>query len=196
MLDLPKDISVSLRLRNVNITSEGIIDILLLRQPNLPHRTRQIRRPLKHLQLPRLPNLLRPLLRNLHPRRTSPNNTAAFPSDVDAGVGPKGGVVDFSLERIETIPVREVAFRGKPETSDEMPRPEAPPSITGEVPQILTLLKCRSGDLVVEDGVFLDIEFLVDVFKVRSQLDMVRVMRGPVPIFVDFRKRQGVDGIL
>lgn len=74
--------------------------------------------------------------------------------------------MDFALEGVEAFPVGEVALCGETETSYEVSCLEGFPGITIKVPQIFALLECCTSDFTVEDGVFLDIEFLVDVLKV------------------------------
>lgn len=83
--------------------------LLLGRQHALAHRDGQVGRALEDLELagPRSP-----LLRDLHPRRTSADHGTPLVLDVHTLLGPERRVVDHALELLQPGPLGDVPLRG------------------------------------------------------------------------------------
>jgi len=99
---------------------------------------------------------------------------------------PKRRMMHNTLERVETLPIREVTFRRKPDRSYEPAGLESDARVAFDDPAVVLFIEGRIGDLGIEDGVFLDSELAVNVRKVLAQLDVVRVVAAPCPVLVDF----------
>jgi hypothetical protein len=173
-----------------------ILGLLLLfnGERSLAHRHSQIGGALKHLYCA---GFGAPVLSDLHARGACSNDSAAFPFDVHAFIGPERGMVDDALERIDPREViRDVAFGGKPSSNDEILGLSRPPVLSLDVSPVFLFVELGTNNHAVEGAVLFDLQDLVDVVEVFPQLLVVGIIGIPGPVFPRLRDRELVFGDL
>lgn len=146
-------------------TSFLILILFFLRKLALPHRQAKIRCSLEHRHRR---SILRRLLRDLNTSRSSSNNSNLLALCGNSAFRPERGMVHFTLERVQTLPVGEVALCGKPDGIDEVLRVCGAAILGLDVPLVCLQIELSADDARVESSVFLDLKLSFDVGEVAA----------------------------
>lgn len=95
-------------------------------------------------------------------------------------------MVDSSLEGIEPLEVRDIAFCGKATSHQEEAAPGDASILGLDFPLVLVEVELSSDHLCLEFHVLPNIKDLVNMIKVSSQLFPPWILLGPRPILPDF----------
>jgi hypothetical protein len=163
-------------------TSLLVLILLFLRELALPHGQAKVRSPLEHSDRR---SVLSRLLRNLDTSRASSDDSDLLALGRNTTFRPERGVVHLALERIQALPVGEVALCGETDGVDEVLCVCCAAVLGLDVPLVCFHVELGTDDSGVESGVFLDLQLLFNVLEVRAQLLPVRVFLCPCPVLIE-----------
>lgn len=102
-------------------------------------------------------------------------------------------MVHFTLESIETLPIREVTLCSKTDGIDQIPRVRRPAVLGLNIPFMSLGVELSPDDSSVERYVFLNIQLPLHMSKVLPELVVSRVFLCPCPVFPYLWQRVLVD---
>ena len=135
-------------------TSCLVLILLFFRELALSHRQAKIGCSLEHSHRR---CILRRLLCDLNTSRASSNNSNLLALSRHSTLRPERGVVHLALERVQALPVREVALCGEADGIDEVLCVSGATVLGLDVPLVCLEVELSTYDARVESRVFLDL---------------------------------------
>ncbi len=105
-------------------------------------------------------------------------------------------MIYFPLERIQSVPIREIPLSREPSTRNNELSMYQHPSCSPYMPLVHLLIPLRCRDRLIQHDIAIQIQFRPHKLEIALNLFMAWVMLAPRPVLVDLGDAERVDGPL